>query len=73
VAGELDPLPLDLARTCATSVISSSSHLFFEKAGPYANLKPHEAQRLLAERMGTVTKAEHAKWIQTRQGETTLG
>jgi hypothetical protein len=55
--------------------LRNERHLFFEKAGPYANLKPHEAQRLLAERMGTMTTAEHAKWIQTRhqKGETTLG
>lgn len=55
--------------------LRNERHLFFEKAGPYANLKPQEAQRLLAERMGTMTTAEHAKWIQARhqKGETTLG
>ncbi len=50
--------------TCET--LRNERHLFVEKAGPYAGLKPQEAQRLLAERMGTMTTAEHAKWIHAR-------
>ncbi len=50
-------------------------HLFFEKAGPYANLKPEAAQRLLAERTGALAMAEHAKWVHARSDktETTTG
>jgi hypothetical protein len=50
-------------------------HLFFEKAGPYAKLKPEEAQRLLAERSGALVMAEHSKWVHDRseKAETTTG
>jgi len=41
-------------------------HLFFEKAGPYADLKPDIAQRLLAERVGAPVLAEHSKWVYAR-------
>ena len=45
-------------------------HLFFEKAGPYANLKPETAQRLLAERVGALVSAEHSKWVHARSEKT---
>ncbi len=50
-------------------------HLFSEKAGPYANLKPEIAQRLLAERVGALVSAEHSKWVHARseKTETTVG
>jgi hypothetical protein len=50
-------------------------HLFAEKAGPYANLKPEEAQRILAERTGSLVMAEHSKWMHSRKEktETTTG
>jgi hypothetical protein len=55
--------------------LRNERNLFFEKAGPYANLKPQEAQRALAERMGALTTAEQAKWIHARhhKGEMTMG
>jgi hypothetical protein len=50
-------------------------HLFAEKAGPYADLKPELAQRALAERTGSLVMAEHSKWIRARseKSETTTG
>ena len=50
-------------------------HLFAEKAGPYAGLKPDIAQRLLAERTGSLVMAEHSKWVHSRKEktETTMG
>jgi hypothetical protein len=45
-------------------------HLFFEKAGPYAGLKPEEANRLLAERTGALWMAEHSKWAHDRDDKT---
>jgi len=44
-------------------------HLFFEKAGPYADLKPDIAQRLLAE-VGALVSAEHSKWVHARSDKT---
>ena len=44
-------------------------HLFFEKAGPYAGLKPELAQRLLA-RTGALAMAEHSKWVHDRSDKT---
>lgn len=50
-------------------------HLFSEKAGPYADLKPELAQRALAERTGSLVMAEHSKWVHARseKSETTTG
>ncbi|HEY7644289.1 MAG TPA: DUF4231 domain-containing protein [Hyphomicrobiales bacterium] len=45
-------------------------HLFYEKAGPYAGLKPEEANRLLAERTGALWMAEHSKWAHDRSEKT---
>jgi uncharacterized protein DUF4231 len=45
-------------------------HLFYEKAGPYAGLKPEEANRLLAERTGALAMAEHSKWVHDRSDKT---
>jgi hypothetical protein len=45
-------------------------HLFAEKAGPYAELKPEAAQRTLAERFGNLVMAEHSKWHQARAEKT---
>lgn len=45
-------------------------HLYFEKAGPYAGLKPEEANRLLAERTGALAMAEHSKWVHDRDDKT---
>jgi hypothetical protein len=57
VAGELDPLPLDLRE------LRNEQHLYNEKAGPYAKLTPDEAHRVLAERVGALASAEHSKWV----------
>ncbi len=53
--------------------LRNEQHLFFEKAGPYANLRPEAAQRLLAERAGALVSAEHSKWVHARaeKSETT--
>jgi hypothetical protein len=50
-------------------------HLYNEKAGPYANLKPEEAHRALAERVGALSSAEHSKWVHAHieKNETTAG
>ena len=50
--------------------LRNEQHLFFEKAGPYANLKPETAQRLLAERVGALVSAEHSKWVHARSDKT---
>jgi Protein of unknown function (DUF4231) len=47
-------------------------NLFFEKAGPYANLKPEAVQRLLAERTGALAMAEHSKWVHARSDTETM-
>jgi len=55
--------------------LRNEQHLFFEKAGPYAKLKPAEAQQALAERTGALVMAEHSKWVHDRneKAETTTG
>jgi hypothetical protein len=45
-------------------------HLFHEKAGPYAGLKPEAANRVLAERTGALAMAEHSKWVHDRADKT---
>jgi Protein of unknown function (DUF4231) len=45
-------------------------HLFFEKAGDYANLRPEAATKLLAERTGALVMAEHSKWVHDRREKT---
>jgi len=49
--------------------------LFFHKAGPYDNLKPQDALKVLAERTGSLVTAEHTRWIEARhqKGEMTMG
>src|SRR5262245_10770203 len=53
--------------------LRNEQHLFAEKAGPYAGLKPEAAQRLLAERTSSLVMAEHSKWVHARadKSETT--
>ncbi len=55
--------------------LRNEQHLFAEKAGPYAGLKPEAAQRLLAERTSSLVMAEHSKWVHARadKTETTTG
>jgi len=55
--------------------LRNEQHLFAEKAGPYAELKPEAAQRLLAERTSNLVMAEHSKWVHARRDktETTTG
>ena len=55
--------------------LRNEQHLFAEKAGPYANLRPEAAQRLLAERTSSLVMAEHSKWAHARENkiETTAG
>lgn len=47
--------------------LRNEQHLFAEKAGPYAGLKPDAAQRLLAERTSSLVMAEHGKWAHARE------
>ena len=49
--------------------LRNEQHLFVEKAGPYADLKPEAAQRLLAERTGSLVMAEHSKWVPRPRGQ----
>jgi hypothetical protein len=55
--------------------LRNEQHLFAEKAGPYAGLKPEAAQRMLAERASSLVMAEHSKWVHARadKTETTTG
>lgn len=55
--------------------LRNEQHLYFEKAGPYAKLKPTEAQQALAERTGALVMAEHSKWVHDRseKTKTTMG
>jgi hypothetical protein len=55
--------------------LRNEQHLFAEKAGSYANLRPEAAQRLLAERTSSLVMAEHSKWSHAREAkiETTAG
>ena len=59
--------------TCES--LRNEQHLFAEKAGPYVELKPEAAQRLLAERTSSLVMAEHSKWAHARSDktETTAG
>ena len=50
--------------------LRNEQHLFAEKAGPYASLKPEAAQRLLAERTSSLVMAEHSKWAHARSDKT---
>jgi Protein of unknown function (DUF4231) len=45
-------------------------HLFHETAGPYAGLRPEQANRVLAERTGALAMAEHSKWVHDRGDKT---
>jgi len=47
--------------------LRNEQHLFAEKAGPYAGLKPDAANRLLAERTSSLVRAEHGKWSQAHE------
>jgi len=64
-----------LYRATCEGLRNEQQHLFAEKAGPYANLRPEAAQRLLAERTGSLVMAEHSKWAHARENkiETTAG
>ena len=55
--------------------LRNEQHLFAEKAGPYADLKPEIANRVLAERTSSLVMAEHSKWVHARseKTETTTG
>ncbi|MGH6804693.1 MAG: DUF4231 domain-containing protein [Methyloceanibacter sp.] len=54
--------------------LRNEQHLFAEKAGPYANLRPEAAQRVLAERTSSLVMAEHSKWAHRENKiETTAG
>jgi hypothetical protein len=55
--------------------LRNEQHLYADKAGAYAGLKPEAAQRLLAERTGALRMAEHSKWAHARseKTETTTG
>jgi len=50
--------------------LRNEQHLFAEMAGPYANLRPEAAQRLLAERASSLVMAEHSKWSHAREAKT---
>jgi hypothetical protein len=50
--------------------LRNEQHLFAEKAGPYAGLKPDAAQRVLAERTSSLVMAEHSKWVHARSDKT---
>lgn len=50
--------------------LRNEQHLFAERAGPYAGLKPDAAQRLLAERSSSLVMAEHGKWAHAREAKT---
>jgi len=69
VAGELGALSRHLRGP------AQQQHLFAEKAGPYADLKPEIANRVLAERTSSLVMAEHSKWVHARseKTETTTG
>jgi hypothetical protein len=47
--------------------LRNEQHLYAEKAGPYAGLKPDVAQRLLAERTSNLVMAEHGKWAKAHE------
>ena len=47
--------------------LRNEQHLFAEKAGPYADLKPEIANRVLAERTSSLVMAEHSKWVHARR------
>jgi hypothetical protein len=50
--------------------LRNEQHLFAEKAGPHAGLKPETAHRLLAERSSSLVMSEHAKWSHARDAKT---
>jgi Protein of unknown function (DUF4231) len=50
--------------------LRNEQHLFAEKAGPYAGLKPDAANRVLAERTSSLAMAEHSKWSHAREAKT---
>jgi hypothetical protein len=47
--------------------LRNERHLYADRAGPYAGLKPDAAHRLLAERTSNLMMAEHGKWAQARE------
>jgi len=50
--------------------LRNERHLYVDKAGPYAGLKPDAAHRLLAERTSSVVMAEHSRWSHAREAKT---
>jgi hypothetical protein len=59
--------------TC--EALRNERHLFVEKAGAYADLRPEAAQKVLAERVGDLLMSEHSRWANARREkiETTTG
>jgi hypothetical protein len=49
--------------------LRNERHLYADKAGPYAGLKPDAAHRLLAERTSGLMMAEHGKWAHAREAK----
>ncbi len=47
--------------------LRNEQHLYAEKAGPYAGLKPDIANRVLAERTSSLVMAEHGKWAKAHE------
>ena len=52
--------------------LRNEQHLFAEKAGPYTNLRPEAAHRMLAERTSSLVMAEHSKWAHARENKTEM-
>jgi hypothetical protein len=49
--------------------LRNEQHLFAEKAGRYAGLKPDAANKLLAERISSLAMAEHGKWAHAHEAK----
>lgn len=47
--------------------LRNERHLYADRAGPYAGLKPDAAHRLLAERTSNLMMAEHGKWAHSQE------
>ena len=49
--------------------LRNERHLYADRAGPYAGLKPDAAHRLLAERTSNLMMAEHGKWAHAHENK----
>jgi Protein of unknown function (DUF4231) len=49
-------------------MLTHEKFLFLAGGGPYRDLAPGEALRLLAERIEEAVSQEHARWVQSRPG-----